>query len=486
MRSRGFLPRLICVILSLCLCVGPASANMQGVMQGMFNSMINVTPASNFETQSQGVYAGGSVYIRNQVSTIRPIVFDPPRLRADCSGIDAYAGSFSFINKDALINMMRNIASNGIAYAFKMAIGTLCPRCDNLMAELQKMADTMNKFNINSCKAAKGPMSIVQSWDDTARELGRNMDSIGGVVAGIGQDFNDLLNGTGSPSKTPDQQMREAAPTVAAEETEFNTAWKAVKEADIPSWYQSTMDETAKVRFSEIVMSFTGTYIQHPVTPEEGGTPRSSAEPYPVMVDFMDFLKGATSKLVYRCDTADKCLFPTTELTPIPSMKDSVDLMLFGTAGAPGIVDKVTQRNGGTALSLDERRFIEAAPGAIYANLRMVSANRESARTYADAVSSYLAVEMTAHLLLDVVRKARIGTAKNRGSPKGGRDPGLSKYIDDLRNLESKIMKEQTLAYGRLDGLNKQIELAQRIRTNLNQAMASSARPSLVGAPVAR
>jgi len=482
MRARGTFTRLICCFVALCLFVGPASATMNAVMDKMFNSMINVTPGGIYQSQSAGIIAGPSIYERNKISTTVPFSFQAPHLKAGCEGIDAYAGAFSFINKDALINMMRNIASNALPYAFKMAISTLCPKCDNLMSELQKMADTMNKFNINSCKVAMAGV------DTYAKPYVKEFAAYLGVEDGTRADQNEAVS---DPVDSPMSALFSTNPVLASQELEYNSAWKSMANSDIARWYISTMADGDKMKFYRMIMSFTGSALTR-YTLDDTGT--KSDIPDTIKLNetlyFDDFLRGGSNKLIYHCDDEVdglvdmKCLKPDTvaqESITIPSIRDNVNLMLFGVAGAPGILSKVSQRTsaGGVYLSVDEQRFVETAPGAIYAMIKQLSSNPQSAKVYATSIADWLSVEMTAQLLMDIVRNVRMGTAKDVGGPKGGKDPAREKFIEHLSYVEDTVRAELKAATDRMGGLERSLQLATVIRKNLNEVTTASARPSL-------
>lgn len=468
----------VCVLVTSGL-MGQAFANMNEVMDRMFNTMINVTPGAVYETQAAGVIAGPSMYTRSQISTIRPLVIDPPRLKAGCAGIDAYMGSFSFINKEALINMMRNIASNALPYAFKMAIGTLCPKCDNLMSELQKIADEMNKFNINSCKAAQGLVRSVLSPEDSGALFSSNWGNLIGAAKGIASDFNELAS---DPVSVSQARIKAMDPVTATRELEYNSAWKSISGAEIARWYISTMGSSERTDFGEIVMSFTGTYVTSYVPDDSGSSETTQTRAIPALLVFDDFLRGGIAKNIWRCDEEVRCLGPTQSSATVSSIRDEVEAMLFGRPGELGIIAKITQRGslGGVILTPDEQRFVEAAPGAVYANLKILGSNPHSARVYATAIADWLSVEMTGHLLLDVIRNVRIGMVRDRGGPDGGRDPAATDFTDSLRDKESLIREEMRMAGQRMLGLHQSLALSAQIRQNLNQASTSTARPSLV------
>lgn len=481
MRVLAIFQKAICIFVSMCLLASPAFANMNQVMDQMFNSMMNVTPGQVYQTQTAGVIAGPSLYVRNKISTVRPLTFDPPHLKVGCNGIDAYAGAFTFVSKDALINLMRNIASNALPYAFQIAIGALCPKCQNLMSELQKVADAMNKFNINSCKAAQGPLQTLQTLRDSAEQLGEAVAGTISVSKSIFSDFNEAIN---DPVTSATAALREADPATAGTELEYNTAWRAIAGSNIARWYINTMSAAGATSFNETVMSFTGSIITRFEDSESAGKQETITLPLGSLLSFDDFLRGNRNVNLWRCSNAVKCLRPDLVEGTMPSIRDEVEFMLFGAAGTPGIIDLVTQRqsNGGVYLSVDQQRFVEAAPGAIYANLKNLSANPNSARVYANSIADWLAVEMTAHLLLDILRNVKMAAARDTRAPNGGRDPGVQKFLDELRNKELEVYEARRAAAERMGGLQNSLQLAALIRQNLNQSLSSSARPSLAQA----
>ncbi len=480
MRARELIAQVSGCVFALFAFVTPAGATMNAVMDKMFNSMINVTPGAIYQSQSAGIIAGPSIYERNKISTIQPLTFQAPRLKMGCEGIDAYLGSFSFINKDALVNMMRNIASNALPYAFKMAISTLCPKCDHLMSQLQEMADKMNKFNINSCKVAMAGV------DQYAKPYMQDFAAYLGVDNGSYADHSEAVT---DPAATPFSKLFATDPASAEEELAYNSAWKAMTKSKVSRWYIATMADGDSVLFYRMVMSFLGTIVTRAEDDGAGNmVPRTHN--FHALIYFDDFLRGGQNKEIYHCDDepfgldAMVCLKPDAQpfqTITIPSIRNEVNLMLFGGAGQPGILAKITQRAaaGGVYLTVDEQRFVETAPGAVYAMLKQLSSNPESAKVYAQSIADALAVEMTAQLLLDITRNVRAGTAKNFGGPKGGVDPEKGKFLEHLKYVEDSIRSELSAAETRMGGLEKALQLAHQIRRNLNEVTTASARQSL-------
>ena len=105
----------------------PAYADLQQEMDGMFGTMTNVTAPTAHLGQRRGVITGGSLVARNGITNTNLVSFVPPSFSAGCGGIDLFAGSFSFINFNQFVQLLRNVAGNASGYAFQLAVGAMCP-----------------------------------------------------------------------------------------------------------------------------------------------------------------------------------------------------------------------------------------------------------------------------------------------------------------------------------------------------------------------
>jgi hypothetical protein len=115
-----------------------AHADLQQEMDAMFGTMTNATSPTAHLGQRRGVISAGSVVSRNRVISANRVSFVPPSFSAGCGGIDLFGGSFSFINMNPFVNLMRAVDSNAAGYAFQLAINAMCPDCGNVMSDLQK------------------------------------------------------------------------------------------------------------------------------------------------------------------------------------------------------------------------------------------------------------------------------------------------------------------------------------------------------------
>ena len=79
----------------------------------------------------------------------------PPSFEAGCGGIDFFAGSFSFINADQFVALMKATAANAAGYAFQVAMSAMCETCMAAIETLQKKVQELNQYFGNSCQLAQ-------------------------------------------------------------------------------------------------------------------------------------------------------------------------------------------------------------------------------------------------------------------------------------------------------------------------------------------
>lgn len=126
-----------------------SSANMQAALDGMFSS---VTNPSAYQSQNRMGAVGGALSLRTPNQRVNLMTLDMPRIDMGCGAIDMFGGSFSFINSDALIAIMRNIGQIAVAALFKLAICSISEKVCQNISEFQKIMNDLNNMKMNSCK----------------------------------------------------------------------------------------------------------------------------------------------------------------------------------------------------------------------------------------------------------------------------------------------------------------------------------------------
>ncbi|GEM_PF-2580188 len=115
----------------------------------------NTNPTS-IKTSVGRTFSGGGLRVRwGSLGTITPIHAEAPSMSVGCNGIDIRLGSISFLEFDELVDKLKMIASAAPAFAFKMAIDTVCSQCSTIMQDLSDAVDAINNMSLDSCQAAQ-------------------------------------------------------------------------------------------------------------------------------------------------------------------------------------------------------------------------------------------------------------------------------------------------------------------------------------------
>lgn len=111
---------------------------------------------SSIKTQKTTSLSGGGVRVRwGNLGTINPIHIEPPRFAVGCSGMDFSLGSISFLNFDELVEKLKMVAAAAPAFAFKMAIDTVCSQCATIMQDLEEIVNMINNMSLDACQMAE-------------------------------------------------------------------------------------------------------------------------------------------------------------------------------------------------------------------------------------------------------------------------------------------------------------------------------------------
>lgn len=165
----------LCLLLCLVLwSAGSASrAEAADWFSNLTNNLHSNSPAA-WEGQKRGYFTGGGFGFRVQTSREPLLNLQAPRISAGCGGIDAFWGSFGYLNPEYLVQAFQNIMSAAPAYAFKLALQQLCDPCDDVMSALQQMAQAVNSLALDECGTAQAMVNV--GGDAIASMLGMDAE----------------------------------------------------------------------------------------------------------------------------------------------------------------------------------------------------------------------------------------------------------------------------------------------------------------------
>ena len=202
--------RLIATLMAGVFSVSSVTA-YAGWMEDFYNSAgaaANNTPGSAIKTQSMVGYSGGGISWRVPNKMFQPFQITPPSFGAGCNGIDAYLGSFSFVNKEAFVQALRNMGQAAIGQFFMVALRSLSPDIATTLTEINDIAQRINALGLNTCQAGKAIGNSVASAlfensqidaSNSSRASGESTDNFDAT-----QNINQ-----GGPKKTLTTLMKE-------------------------------------------------------------------------------------------------------------------------------------------------------------------------------------------------------------------------------------------------------------------------------------
>lgn len=305
----------------------------------------NASAPQTFAGQTRNYITGGSLTVRIPEKNYQLATFDPPRLSASCGGIDAFAGSFSFINSEQLVQMLQNIGNNAAGAVFQLALDSVSPQLGAVMKYFQDMANKINASNINSCEAGRG---IVMATKDGKLQSSfmTEMKELGSTLTGFGSDWSAMTEKfQENPAEVKNAKTAALnSPALTADEKFWiapgNVLWKALGKVTSGG---SSLTNTEKL----IIQSMVGTVI---ITEDYKGLPQAENE-LPLLLDPLDAFMGTDSSsnvsiLVHSCGGTDCATVSNSGATvSIPSLRKIIHDKLQTTQ------DKIMGRTGGITVS---------------------------------------------------------------------------------------------------------------------------------------
>lgn len=135
-----------------------------------FGDDLLIHDSGSWESQQRGYFAAGGISYRTRTNREPIFSITPPKMQIGCGGIDSFWGGFSFLNPEYLVKMFQNILQAAPAFAFKLALSSLCTQCDDAMSSLNSLANSLNSLAMDECKASQALTNL--GGDSIASMLG--------------------------------------------------------------------------------------------------------------------------------------------------------------------------------------------------------------------------------------------------------------------------------------------------------------------------
>lgn len=425
----------------------PASASLSDELNGMLDGMMtNVTDPGTFETQRRGGISGGSIVARSRIMNVRPITIIAPSASAGCSGIDMFGGTFSYVNSDQLISLLRSVASNAQGYAFSLALDSICTSCMANIKYLQDKIQQLNQFSMNSCEMAQGVVN------DTLAAITKTENKRSASILQDVSDFGDAWKSFWDTTN-PHKDAVQTAPEAVAELVTGNLVWRALNRQNAQAWF--TYGDNNML---ESVMSVTGTVIVDMVELSDGSQV-PQAVPRPQVMSLAHIVAGGEGLPIYQCldsDGENGCLNMDTGPTTFKGLKVRIEEMLLD--AIPKM--RVFEQQDPTAAQVSLLTSLPAPYGQMI--YRLVVLDEEAAKRFSSEISESLALDM-ARGLLDEITQATLAALATLDSAH------TKTAIDDVKRVRHELSEEYkrlATTYNLLDNMQKYERWMELIRTS--------------------
>lgn len=337
-----------------------SSAGMNTQMDNIFTEMSNYTAPGRYETESRGVYSGGHYVMKSRIFNENLVNFQAPSASGGCGGIDVFGGSFSFVNSDQIVQLMRAVASNAQGYAFQLAMDNMCPDCMKWMNELQTKIQQLNDQLSNSCQLAQG---IVNSTGTALGMSNQHMTDItlDSIASGVGEDFADLSEHITSPD-TAVSQLNTADPAAIEAETGA-IAYKALRASNIDTAITGGDEELL-----ETIISLTGTVVVGDViAAPDGGETLEVTDLIGGKISLRDLVKGRVNAEIYDCGatTAPDVCRITSANTKVIALEGMSERILEAFTDPGGVIDRLRTGDYSAQPTATQKNVMAAMPSSI-------------------------------------------------------------------------------------------------------------------------
>lgn len=449
----------VAAMLVIALMAQSASAGDAG-MQKLFDDIGaygNVTGPGAYHAQGMNVVTGGNLFMRFPQKNHSLVKAQLPSLKYGCGGIDLYAGSFSFISKDALVSMMKNIGSSAVAYAFKIALDSISPQINKTLTELQQTVQDLNSMNINSCEAgaaiAKG---VNGDWQKTSQYFAQ----VAGPIIGQYSDQNESRQATqGDNAKVNSAINSISDPEAKRQAKPGNLVWRALSR--MPG-----LDRDDKY----ILMSLSGTLIFPTDAPSEEPPQYKEA----IKMSINHFIRGnENGKIaVYTCldgTAPDQCLVLGDGEVAVTPFATKVEQKLNK------IADKIKTNQ---ALDADDIAFVNVSNIPVYKALAVSTATKNTGldSVWIQRHADLIAAEYAYQFIYQLARQMNQALLDESITVANLPQETLKTIADNLQRSKAEARDEVRLAYQQVVSVNK---IAEEILF-MERSMMSSMPANLV------
>jgi conjugative transfer pilus assembly protein TraH len=457
--------RILAVLAAVQLAATPALAGVEGEMNSFFNSAgaaANVTGPSAYSGQAAGYYSGGSIWARFPQKSVNPVNIQLPHARGGCGGIDLFGGSFSFINADEFVAMLKATANNAIGFAFQLAIDSISAEIGGVMKDMAHRVQALNQFNMSSCEAAQ--QAIGNIWPKMAGASSTICQTLG-AQSGRFSDAAKARHGCNENGET-NAVLDSVRDDPAAEPVKpRNYTWNALK-----SRGGGTFDDS----YAEFLMSMVGTVIYNrPSRSDAVGVyhviPPASWDTYTALLDGT----AGRNVQILKCNDgngADQCLdvgSQTLTVTTANSFRARVMRMMTSMA------DKIRTN---APLTTEEISLLGMSSIPLY---KILVVNEAASFRLADSDMAMLSEIVAVDVLMAQIDRMLDDISRSQTGTQYVSTEEMRSWRDQIATVKTELNRKSQAMANNLSNTYRIIERTQMLEATLKNAMSPQLTASL-------
>lgn len=457
------------------------SAFAQSWLEDFYNSAgaaANVTLPNAIGTQNMLGYSGGGVTWRVPSKNINPFQIVPPSFKAGCGGIDLYLGSFSFVNKEAFVQALRNMGQAAVGHFFMLALRSMAPEVAATLDVINDLATRANALGMNTCqegmklaKSAADLMGFEMNENTKARytAIGTYADNFASQFGVKENYYRDLLAASYDrkygkpPGNVNEEDLKRTPPP------DINVVWWALSNSDIQD-----------IGERQYAMSIIGAdWIYKPTgNADDGSEVAISGQADTIRLeDLIGKIGSSTNMTFLVCDEPLKCLNPIKTTVPMRSFIEIAHstlqtLYLAALTRTPPVLTPI------------EESVIKLASVPLYRVASMAASGGPGAAVayslfpqFAEYVGADAARNLLDHYFTAVQRAL---TSGQRDKLTGESKEAPEKILRRIAERRSEMYATVKLMWGEKGNPYEKIDQLDRIEramyTNLNRNLAANAR----------
>ena len=476
---------LIAIIVSTAFIVqGAMAADWIGDFYTSAGAGVNITDPQAIASQNVIGQTGGGVSWRVPNKNFSVLQVTPPSLNAGCGGIDFYLGGYSFPNKAAFVNALRNFGQASVGYFFNLALKTMAPEIESTLASINKLATDINSFNRSNCAMAK------QAVDTVAESLynATSEDTAGGEVLGGGPpDYNAAKQDTQTDGywTTVKKRYEQLTGKNKTNITKSEAVKAKLPERNVLRWAiehsnAADLSDTEK----DVIMSLVGPSLIVRSKPDSdgNGAPDDAAKgPTLTFKDLVGLddpaaLVPSTPLKILTCIDSIECLEVGESLVVVDPFARRIEKAIQAIRN--GVIAKTTP-----ALTAQQSLAVKLSSVPIARAAAMAETGTMGGLVTSGMIGNlrdYAAMEAAANFVKYYVENAQKAIIESAAQSEGRFSNEIVRIEARITQIKADVREEQRAFYAQHGDPFKTIEQLQQIEkfmySNLNTMLAANAR----------